>query len=100
MRVDRESNVTNLPLVRPTFHVVLWSRSPWHEAGTTPGFVADEYRVRDVTDVVDVLDWARTRSAIWGVYVELQDGDSTLLARIAGTDPSEGAAFEVRAVRD
>jgi len=46
---------------QPIYRVYFWSRQPAPPgiAAAQMGYVADEYRIRDATDVIEVLDWAQ-----------------------------------------
>lgn len=98
MLVEQSSGVTTVHPHAPVYRVVLWTRSTSPDPTMEAGYVADEYRVSDTSDVDEVLTWARARSREWAVYVELAaEGAGLAAARIAGVDPTEGEPFTVRA---
>jgi hypothetical protein len=78
---------------RPVYRVYFW-----HQPPAPPGVAqehvmwhCDEYRLSDVTDVEEVLAWARGTARpdqTYVVYVEQRDGDRSGLVRLLGTDPS------------
>ena len=49
----------------------------------------DEYRLTDVVDVEEVLDWARNRARPdrFVIYVEQRDAGRSGLVRLLGVDP-------------
>ena len=54
----------------------------------------DEYRLSDVADVEEVLDWARNK-ARWDqtfvIYVEQRDAQRSGLVRLLGVEPNTTA---------
>jgi hypothetical protein len=54
----------------------------------------DEHRLRDATDVEEVLGWARTKARpdqVFVVYVEQRDAQRSGLVRLLGVDPNSAA---------
>ena len=81
---------------RPVYRVYFWHQPPapagvpqehamWH---------CDEYRLSDVADVEEVLDWARNK-ARWDqtfvIYVEQRDAQRSGLVRLLGVEPNSTA---------
>lgn len=77
----------------PVYRVQFWHQPPapadvaqkhvmWH---------CDEYRLSDVIDVEEVLDWARNRARsdqTFVIYVEQRDSERSGLVRLLGVDPN------------
>ena len=80
----------------PTYRVYFW-----HQPSAAPAFVPDhttwhceEYRLSDVDDVVDVLEWARNRARsdqTFTIYVEQRDAQRRGLVRLHGVNPNDAA---------
>ena len=77
----------------PVYRVYFWHQPPapprvaqehamWH---------CDEYRLSEVTDVEEVLDWARNRARAdqtFVIYLEQRDAERSGLVRLIGVDPN------------
>lgn len=77
----------------PVYRVYFWHQPPapagvaqehamWH---------CDEYRLSDVADVGEVLDWARSKARsdqTFVIYVEQRDAQRSGLVRLFGVDPN------------
>jgi hypothetical protein len=80
----------------PVYRVYFWHQPPapagvpqehamWH---------CDEYRLSDVADIEEVLDWARTTARsnqTFVIYVEQRDAQQSGLVRLSGVDPNSAA---------
>jgi hypothetical protein len=77
----------------PVYRVYFWHQPP-APAGVAQEHVmwhCDEYRLTDVTDVEEVLDWARNHARsdqTFVIYVEQRDGQRSGLVRLFGVDPN------------
>ena len=78
---------------RPVYRVYFWHQPP-APAGVPEehaGWHCDEYRLSDVTDVEQVLGWARTTARAdqtFVLYLEQGDAERRGLVRLLGTDPT------------
>jgi len=76
----------------------------WHQPPAPPGvaqeqvmFHCTEYRLSDVVDVAEVLDWVRVTvrgDHTYTLYVEQRDADGLGLVRLMGEDPTAGAGAQ------
>ena len=80
--------------VTPTYRVYFWSRLDWPEAvpAEIRGWLSDEWRLTDVTDVHVALTWARDTShgRSYTLHVEANGGHGRGLIKLAGEDPADG----------
>jgi hypothetical protein len=78
----------------PVYRVYFWHQPPAPPAGVAQehvGWHCDEYRLSDVADVEEVIDWARKKAQSdqsFVIYVEQRDGQRSGLARLFGVDPN------------
>ena len=80
----------------PIYRVYFWNQPPapdgvGHEHAMRH---CDEYRLSDVADVEEVLDWARHQARsdqTFVVYVEQRDAQRRGLVRLFGVDPNSAA---------
>ncbi len=79
---------------RPAYRVYFWHQPP-APAGVAPTELmwhCEEYRLSDVTDVEEILGWARARATpdqTVVVYAECGDLGRSGLVRLWGVDPSD-----------
>lgn len=77
----------------PVYRVYFWHQPP-APAGVRQEIVmwhCDEYRLTDVADVEEVLDWARREARsdqTFVIYVEQSDAQRSGLVRLWGVDPN------------
>ncbi|WP_322919197.1 hypothetical protein [Nocardioides renjunii] len=80
----------------PVYCVYFWHQPP-APAGVAQEHAmwqCDEYRVSDVADVEEVLDWARNKARsdqTFVIYVEQRDAHRRGLVRLFGVDPDSAA---------
>jgi hypothetical protein len=80
----------------PVYRVYFWHQPP-APAGVAQEHVmwhCDEYRLSDVANVEEVLDWARNKARsdqTFVIYVEQRDAERSGLVRVLGVDPSSAA---------
>ncbi|MCF6379798.1 hypothetical protein L2K70_19470 [Nocardioides KLBMP 9356] len=78
---------------RPVYRVYFWHRPP-APPGVAPEHAmwhCDEYRLSNVADVIEVVDWARDRARsqqTFVIYVEQRDANRSGLVRLLGADPA------------
>src|SRR5664279_4150668 len=78
---------------QPSYRVYIWHRPPGppEVPKAQVGHRCDEYRLRDATDIREVLDWAHRTARpeqTFSIYVEHRDSDGLGLIQLAGTNPS------------
>lgn len=84
----------------PVYRVYLW-----HQPPAPPGvaqeqvmFHCTEYRLSEVIDVAEVLDWVRVTARpdqTYTLYVEHRHANSLGLIRLMGEDPTEADGVEL-----
>ena len=77
----------------PTYRVYFWGKGTASDdvPPEEVGYYSDEHRVRDATDVREVIGWAErtTRpNESYTLYVERDEGGRTGLIQLAGIDPT------------
>ena len=77
----------------PVYRVYFWHQPPTL-AGVPQehmGWHCDEYRLSDIADVEEVLEWTRRKvraDQSFVIYVEQRDGQRSGLVRLLGADPT------------
>ena len=79
---------------QPIYRVYFWSRRPAAPgmAAAQMGYAAEEYRILDATDMLEVLQWAQDTARpgqTFCLYVEHVCDGLLGLIRLAGVDPTE-----------
>jgi hypothetical protein len=78
---------------QPSYRVYIWHQppAPSEVSKEQVGYRCDEYRLRDASDIGDVLDWAHRTARpeqTFSLYVEHRDSDGLGLIQLAGTNPT------------